>query len=89
MLLLLLNGVCCCIQSQLKIKEEQVKSLETQAEKLREVDPAREEELRVRKIQVEERFQQMLAPLIERREKLNRFKRVQQVFTASHHVQMF
>ena len=67
------------IQSQLKIKEVQVKSLETQATKLRDVDPEKEQMLSSRKIEVEEKFNRLLAPLVERRQKLDQFKRVQQV----------
>jgi len=67
------------VQSQLKVKEVQVKSLETQAAKLRDVDPDKEQLLSSRKIEVEERFNRLLAPLIERRQKLDQFKRVQQV----------
>jgi spectrin beta len=66
------------LESQLKMKEVQVKALENQAVLLREVDPDRELELASRKVEVEDRFQRLLAPLIERREKLDRFKRVRQ-----------
>jgi len=77
------SSVCVCvmIQSQLKIKEVQVKSLETQAAKLRDVDPEKEQMLSSRKIEVEEKFNRLLAPLVERRQKLDQFKRVQQVCT--------
>jgi len=67
------------LQSQLKIKEVQVKSLETQAAKLRDVDPDKEQVLSTRKVEVEERFNKLVAPLVERRQKLDQFKRVQQV----------
>jgi len=67
------------MQSQLKIKEVQVQSLETQAAKLRDVDPDKEQQLSSRKVEVEERFNRLVAPLVERRKKLDQFKRVQQV----------
>jgi len=67
------------VQSQLKVKETQVKALETQAAKLRDIDPDKEQQLSSRKVEVEDRFNQLLAPLIERRRKLDQFKRVQQV----------
>jgi len=57
----------------------QVKSLETQAAKLRDVDPDKEQQLSSRKVEVEERFIRLVAPLVERRKKLDQFKRVQQV----------
>jgi len=61
------------------VKEVQVKALETQATKLRDVDPDKEQQLSSRKVEVEERFNRLLAPLVERRQKLDQFKRVQQV----------
>lgn len=61
------------------MKEVQVQALETQATKLRDVDPDKEHQLSSRKVEVEERFNQLLAPLVERRKKLDQFKRVQQV----------
>jgi len=67
------------VQSQLKVKEVQVQALETQAAKLRDVDPEKEQLLSSRKAEVEERFTRLLAPLVERRKKLDQFKRVQQV----------
>jgi len=73
-------SVCVLVeQSQLKVKEVQVKSLETQAAKLRDVDPEKEQMLSSRKVEVEEKFNKLLAPLVERRKKLDQFKRIQQV----------
>jgi len=56
-----------------------VKQLETQAAKLRDVDPEKEQMLSSRKVEVEEKFNRLLAPLVERRKKLDQFKRIQQV----------
>jgi len=56
-----------------------MQALETQAAKLRDVDPEKEQMLSSRKVEVEERFSKLLAPLNERRKKLDQFKRVQQV----------
>jgi hypothetical protein len=77
--LVLCTFKCVAIQSQLKVKEEQVKALQTQAALLREVDPEKERELADRKVEVEDRFNRLLAPLIERRKKLDQIKRVKQV----------
>ncbi|ESN99908.1 hypothetical protein HELRODRAFT_101195 [Helobdella robusta] len=66
------------LESQLKLKEEQVKALETQAPYLSDIDPSKSEELAQKKARVEDRFRKMLQPLMERREKLNRVKRVHQ-----------
>lgn len=66
------------LESQLKIKQEQVQELESQASHLRELDPDREEEIRARKSRVEERFRKVLAPLQQRRQQLERVKKVQQ-----------
>ena len=75
----LFSGCALMVQSQLKQKEVQVQALEQQATKLRDVDPEKEQMLSSRKVEVEERFSRLLAPLVERRKKLDQFKRVQQV----------
>jgi len=72
-----------CLQSQLKVKEVQVQALNTQAAKLRDVDPEKEQQLSSRKVEVEERFNKLVAPLVERRKKLDQFKRIQQVCSIS------
>jgi len=56
-----------------------MQALETQAAKLRDIDPEKEQQLSARKVEVEEKFNRLLAPLIDRRKKLDQFKRVQQV----------
>lgn len=61
------------------MKEVQVQALETQAAKLRDIDPEKEQMLSSRKVEVEEKFQRLMAPLVDRRKKLDQFKRVQQV----------
>ena len=66
------------LESQLKLKEEQMATLKSQAPLLQEIAPEKSQELEFKKSQVEERFAKMLQPLIERREKLNRVKRVHQ-----------
>ena len=66
------------MESQLKIKQEQVSELESQAVHLRELDPTREEEIKGRKSRVEERFKKVLAPLQMRRLALERVKKVHQ-----------
>ena len=72
-----------CLQSQLKVKEVQVQALNTQAAKLRDVDPEKEQQLSSRKVEVEERFNKLVEPLVERRKKLDQFKRIQQVCSIS------
>jgi len=62
------------------MKEVQVQALETQAAKLRDVDPEKEQQLSCRKVEVEEKFNKLLAPLVDRRKKLDQFKRIQQVW---------
>lgn len=66
------------LESQLKMKEEQVKALEAQTPYLADLDPEKSDELSKKKAKVEDRFRKMLQPLMERREKLNKVKRVHQ-----------
>ena len=66
------------LESQLKIKQNQVSELEGQRVALQEVDPEKEEMIRSKKVRVEERFQQIVQPLEERRSKLERVKIVHQ-----------
>lgn len=56
-----------------------MKALENQAVLLREVDPDKEKELADKKAEVQDRFARLMAPLIERRKKLDQVKRVKQV----------
>lgn len=44
------------LESQLKIKQHQVEELETQTNLLKELDPEKEEEIKQKKIRVEERL---------------------------------
>ena len=44
------------LESELKIKQQQVSELETQASHLKEIDPEKEEVIRAKKVVVEERF---------------------------------
>lgn len=66
------------LESQLKIKQQQVDELQSQRDLLKDVDPDQEQEIMQKKIRVEERFAKMLEPLMERRSKLERTKRLHQ-----------
>jgi spectrin beta len=55
-----------------------VAELESQQEYIKDIDPEKEEVIKAKKVQVEERFVKMLEPLQERRTKLERAKRLQQ-----------
>lgn len=66
------------LESQLKIKQVQVDELQAQTGLLKDIDPQKEEEIMQKKTRVEERFAKMLEPLIERRAKLERTKRLHQ-----------
>ncbi len=62
----------------MKIKQQQVSELESQATHLREVDPEKEAVISSKKAQVEERFRKVLAPLQWRRAQLEKVKKIQQ-----------
>ncbi len=66
------------LESQLKIKQQQVSELESQATHLREVDPEKEQVISAKAAQVEERFRKVLAPLQWRRAQLDKVKKVHQ-----------
>lgn len=66
------------LESQLKIKQQQVDELQAQKGLLKDIDPEKEEEIMQKKVRVEERFAKMLEPLMDRRAKLERTKRLHQ-----------
>ncbi|XP_013410395.1 spectrin beta chain-like [Lingula anatina] len=66
------------LEGQMKIKEEQMSELDKQAEILRSKDPAKVEEIEMKKALVQERFVQLQAPLLERRSQLEKQKAVHQ-----------
>jgi spectrin beta len=66
------------LESQMKIKQQQVSELESQATHLKQIDPEKEQEIVQKKIMIEERFQKMLEPLQIRRSKLEKVKTVHQ-----------
>ncbi|CAH1792317.1 unnamed protein product [Owenia fusiformis] len=66
------------IETQMKIKEQQVQELQSQSTKLKELDPGKEQEIESKRVQVEERFQKILGPIQERRTGILRQKRVHQ-----------
>lgn len=66
------------LESQLKIKQQQVSELESQRTHIASIDPEKEPVLQAKKAHVEERFQKVLAPLQQRRSALEKVKRVHQ-----------
>ena len=66
------------IESQLKIKQEQVGELQAQASHLQELEPEKEPVITEKKVRIEERFAKMLEPLEQRRNQLEKAKRVHQ-----------
>ena len=66
------------LESQLKIKQQQVDELQSQAHLIEDLDPEKEEVIKTKRAQVEERFQKVLAPLNLRRNMLEQVKRLQQ-----------
>jgi spectrin beta len=66
------------LESQLKIKQQQVTELESSSSYLDTIDPDKRENIIAKKVKVEERFQKMLEPLVVRRSALERAKMVHQ-----------
>ncbi|XP_046383490.1 spectrin beta chain isoform X6 [Ischnura elegans] len=62
------------IETQMAVKAKQVSELETQAEYLQRTAPEKMDEIQVKKAQVEERFEQLKAPLLDRQRQLEKKK---------------
>lgn len=58
------------IESQLEDRARQVNELENQAVHLEKIEPDKSEVIKARKIRVEERFQRLQAPILERKQQL-------------------
>lgn len=58
------------IESQLEDRARQVNELENQAVHLEKIEPDKSEVIKARKIRVEERFQKLQAPILERKQQL-------------------
>ncbi|KAK2182078.1 hypothetical protein NP493_368g02093 [Ridgeia piscesae] len=66
------------LESQMKIKQQQVGELESQASHLKQLDPDQEQTIVAKKQHVEERFAKVLEPLNIRRSQLEKAKMVHQ-----------
>ncbi|KAJ8308165.1 hypothetical protein KUTeg_013039 [Tegillarca granosa] len=66
------------MESQMKMKEQQVVELDEQAVHLRRIDPQQESMIEARKALVAERFSKIQEPLLKRREQLEKVKRIHQ-----------
>lgn len=69
------------IETQMAVKAKQVTELETQAEYLQRTVPEKMDEIQAKKSQVEERFEQLKAPLLSRQRQLEKKKEAFQVIT--------
>lgn len=58
------------IENQLKDRAQQVTELENQAVHLEKIEPDKSEVIKARKVAVEERFQKLQAPIVERKQQL-------------------
>ena len=67
------------IETQMAIKAKQVDELNTQASYLEKTVPDKIDEIKAKKVRVEERFEQLKAPLIERQQQLAKKKEALQV----------
>jgi len=67
------------IETQMAVKAKQVSELETQAEYLQRTAPEKMDEIQVKKTQVELRFEQLKAPLLDRQRQLEKKKEAFQV----------
>ncbi|XP_076464437.1 spectrin beta chain-like isoform X2 [Babylonia areolata] len=66
------------LENQLKMKEQQVCALESQADHLRRIEPDKVDEIEKRRALVAERFAKIQAPLMLRRNALDKVKRIHQ-----------
>ncbi|GFY53199.1 spectrin beta chain [Trichonephila inaurata madagascariensis] len=66
------------IETQMAVKAQQVTELKSQADYLRKMDPEKEDEIVVKKSYVEDRFQRLQAPLLERKAMLLKKKEAYQ-----------
>ncbi len=67
------------IETQMAIKAKQVDELNTQARVLEQTVPDKIDEIKAKKSKVEERFQQLRAPLLARQQQLAKKKEALQV----------
>jgi hypothetical protein len=67
------------IETQMAVKAKQVSELETQAEYLQRTAPEKMDEIQMKKTQVEIRFEQLKAPLLDRQRQLEKKKEAFQV----------
>lgn len=67
------------IETQMAIKAKQVDELNTQATFLEKTVPEKIDDIKAKKSKVEERFQQLKAPLLERQQQLAKKKEALQV----------
>lgn len=66
------------IETQMAVKAKQVNELESQAEYLEKIEPQKTEEIKAKKAYVEDRFQRMQAPLLDRKTQLLKKKEAYQ-----------
>ncbi|KAK7104923.1 spectrin beta chain-like isoform X2 [Littorina saxatilis] len=66
------------LENQLKMKEQQVNELESQADHLRRIEPEKVDDIEKRRALVAERFAKIQAPLMHRRSALDKVKRIHQ-----------
>ena len=67
------------IETQMAVKAKQVSDLESQAEYLQKTVPEKMDDIVTKKAKVEERFQQLKQPLLERQRQLEKKKEAFQV----------
>lgn len=67
------------IETQMAVKAKQVSDLESQAEYLQRTVPEKMDDIVSKKVKVEERFQQLKQPLLERQRQLEKKKEAFQV----------
>jgi spectrin beta len=66
------------IETQMAVKAKQVNELETQVEYLEKIEPDKTDEIKAKKAYVEERFQRLQAPLLDRKQQLLKKKEAYQ-----------
>ena len=63
------------IESQMIIKQTQVQELQSQAQRLKTIEPEKEQEIEAKRVMIEEKFKKIQEPLLQKRAQLEKDKK--------------
>ena len=63
------------IESQMIIKQTQVQELQSQAQRLKTIEPEKEQEIEAKRVMIEEKFKKIQEPLLQKRAQLEKGKK--------------